>query len=166
MDIPDSVWSAYEGMADDFINSNFGVNCTLMYPSKMEACSNCTYDPIGKKSANRYKSGGPMPFRFGTCPTCGGSGHKEVEQTEVIVMRVYYDSKEWMKIANIASSPDDDALVVGFMTDMNKFIRANFIITDSDLQGRQTWKFQKSSSPIPHGFRHYRYFAGMLKRID
>ena len=50
------------------------VPCTLMYGGKFATCSNCIYDPIGKKSANRYLSGGPIPFNNGQiCPFCHGA---------------------------------------------------------------------------------------------
>ena len=43
---------------------NFGI-------SKKEVCPNCIYDPALKKSSNKYKNGGPVPFILGKlCPYC------------------------------------------------------------------------------------------------
>ncbi len=163
--IPDEVFSVYEEFMDDFINDNFGVACTLIYPSRRTACANCIFDNIGNKSANRYKHGGPMPFNFGTCPLCSGKGFSEEEATDTITLRVYYNPREWIKINNVDSS-NATAQVIGFLSDMPKFLRANEIIVNAPQENYKTWKFVKMGDSLPHGFKQRRYFVCFLQRID
>ena len=77
INIPDSVYAKFNEAVDAMI-SEFGVACTLVYPAKRVACSNCITDTIGRRSGNRYRTGGPIPFARGmVCPYCGGSGNEE-----------------------------------------------------------------------------------------
>ena len=73
--------NAIEAMVEDL-----GKECVLYYPPEWVVCSNCVYDPIGKKSASIYLHGGPIPFQNGgICPVCGGSGGFKADQrTETI----------------------------------------------------------------------------------
>lgn len=164
--LPDEIFQEYESIVDDFINDNFGVDCKLIYPARRILCSNCVFDPIGQKSSNRYKHGGPAPFNFGNCPMCGGAGLKEEEAEDTIKLRVYYSPKDWIKIADNISSDDADVQVIGFMSDMPKFNRANEIIVNSPQKNYETWKCVKSSKALPHGFKQRRYFICFLRMID
>ena len=66
------------------------VPCTLYFGvTKYEDCSNCVYDPIGRKSSNKFQTGGPVPFRNGgVCPVCSGNGKKPVTSTENLNLAV------------------------------------------------------------------------------
>lgn len=165
VNINQSIFDKYKSICDDMISSNFGVNCELIYPSRREFCANCVFDTIGDKSANRYKHGGPQPFNFGYCPTCGGQGYKEVSNTEIIKLRVYYNPKNWIKITTSTNIDESDAQVIGFLYDKPKFDRADEIMLDSDQEGYQRYKFTKNSDSIPHGLGHDRYFVCLLKRV-
>lgn len=163
--IPDDVFSTYKEFADEMIAS-FGVNCILYYPSTLIECVNCVYDPIGQKSSNRYKHGGPMQFRFGNCPLCGGQGYKEQEVTETIRMRVYTTAREWKRFGEIVNTANASAVVIGYIYDMPKFEKANEIVVDSHLLGYKAWKYRSGSETAPWGFKHDRYFVSTLERID
>ena len=164
--IPDSVFDKYREFADDFISENFGVNCKLIYPSRRIACVNCVSgrSMVGSTSTSRYKHGGPMPFNFGNCPTCGGQGYKEEEQTTTIKLRIYYKGEEFVKVNNL-NVADADAQVIGFIYDLPKFNRANEILCDSDQEDYHKWRFTRSGDALPHGFKHNRYFIALLKRV-
>ena len=165
VNIPQDVFDKYRETCDDFISSNFGVNCKLMYPSRRVSCANCVYDAIGKKSANRYKSGGPMPFSFGNCPTCGGAGYREEEQSEIIKLRVYSRSQDFKKIAGSSINvPDGGIMVIGFLYEMPKFNRSNTVVINSDQANYQTWKFDKSGEAMIHGLVKDRYFMATMTR--
>lgn len=163
--IPDSVFQAYKDAADDLISQNFGINCRLVYPHRKIQCDNCIYDPVGQKSSNRYKHGGPAPFNFGHCPTCGGAGYKEDEQSEIIKMRVYFGSDNFKEVAPGVDTQNADAQVIGFIYDLPKFERANEIICHSDLENYGTFKFRRASQAFPHGLQKDRYFIAFLTRI-
>jgi hypothetical protein len=163
--IPEDIFTKYKQFADDFIDENFGVNCTLIYPPRRIMCSNCIFDSVGQKSSNRYKHGGPAPFSFGYCAICGGEGYKEEERTDTIKMRVYFSVSEDTKVVDGVTTPNVDAQVIGFIYDLPKFNRANEIICNSDLENYSTWKFTRIREAVPHGLRKDRYFMAYLKRI-
>ena len=72
--------------------------CLLNYGiTKKELCPNCIYDPGLKKSANKYKVGGPKPFVIGRiCPYCNGAGFYGDTQSEEIYLAVIWESKYWI----------------------------------------------------------------------
>ena len=164
VNIPQEIFDLYNETVDDMINSNFGVNCKIVYPPEREQCNNCVYDSIGRKSANRYAHGGPAPFNFGVCPVCGGEGYKEVESSETIKLRVYYEMKSFIKLAGMVEIPDGSVQVIGFLSDQDKIRQSNRIILNSDMEGVAGNVYEKLSEPVPHGFRKNRYFICMLKR--
>jgi hypothetical protein len=86
-DLSDIISGAAEAF-DDILNNN-GTDCLLIYQGILEQCANCVYDPIGKKSAGRWRSGGPLSFSSGTiCPACGGAGTRTTEYSETIKMTI------------------------------------------------------------------------------
>lgn len=161
--IPSEIMDTYREFADDFINLNFGVNCRVVYPSKKEACANCTTALIGGRSKNVYLNGGPAPFTFGVCPLCGGSGFKEISYTEEFKMRLYWRKKDWIRVADI-NVPDAEVQAIGFMTDMPKLLRAEQVILNCDLEAYKKWRYVVEGEPLPHGFGHDRYFIVHFKR--
>lgn len=83
--------------------------CGLGLPCKLVksegeciTCPNCVYNPITKKSLNKYKAGGPIPFSNGTvCPFCLGKGQSTEKFEEYITMLVCWDKKRDINIFNI-----------------------------------------------------------------
>jgi len=161
--IPDSVFTTYKQFADDFISDNFGVNCKLVYPEKRIVCANCVTSPMPGASKNVYRNGGPAPFSFGLCPMCGGEGYSSEETTETIKMRVYFNPKDWVKVANV-NTENAMAQTIGFIYDMPKIARANYVILNSDQDGYKEWKFSLLREPLPHGFKRDRYFVAYWQR--
>jgi hypothetical protein len=84
----------------DLLLSSTGLTskCVLNYGiSKKEICPNCIYDPALKKSSNKYKNGGPVPFILGKlCPYCNGVGYYGEEKTEEFYFAVISDHKKWI----------------------------------------------------------------------
>lgn len=72
--------------------------CLLNYGiSKKNICPNCVYDPGLKKSANKYKDGGPRPFPNGMiCPYCKGAGYYGNVQIEQVYLAVIWSFKDWI----------------------------------------------------------------------
>jgi hypothetical protein len=65
--------------------------------SKNNICINCIYDPILKKSSNKYKTGGPVPFDLGKiCPYCNGIGFYGLETKEQVYLAIIWDNKKWI----------------------------------------------------------------------
>ena len=151
------IFDKYNDFVDDFINSNFGVDCILQYPPKELACINCIYDVKSKKSTNKYKTGGPISFTFGVCPWCNGRGSKQDIATDTIKLRVYWERKSWLKIGIPLNIPDGAVQAIGFLSDFPNIKKAQKIILNSTQSGYANWEYTLYGDPMPHGFKRNRY---------
>lgn len=162
--IPNELFNIYRLWADEFIdNPNIGVNCTLHFNDKKQPCPNCVFDSFNGRSSNKYKTGGPQLFSVGICPWCNGSGYFSSEYTEVIRLRTYWNKKDFIKFGNI-QIPDGGAMIIGYLTDLPKLEKANFVSLVNEQQGYSKFNFNLSGSPTLHGFAKDRYFLGSLTR--
>jgi hypothetical protein len=156
-------FDGYNQTADDFINSNFGVNCTLLYPAKDVECENCIVDTINRCSTNQYNGTGPYPFTFGICPYCEGNGYKSEQPTENIKMRVYFTPKSWVKISIPVNIPDGSIQTIGFMSDLPKVLKSKTVIINPNLSPINDWSYALLTHPVPHGFNQ-RYFIAFWSK--
>jgi formylglycine-generating enzyme required for sulfatase activity len=81
--------------------------CLLNYGvTKKDLCPNCVYDPNLKKSANKYKTGGPISFVDGRiCPYCNGVGYRGQIKVEEIYCSILWNYKDWViKPINVESA--------------------------------------------------------------
>jgi len=133
--------------------------CQLIYSgSKFTSCPNCIEDVIGKKSANRYETGGPIPFPDGQiCPYCQGRGRVVVEATETLYLMVIWDSKDFIGFrgAHMDDARDLNGMVQtlsSFATTYSKLKKANYIIFDTDISTQTKEKYTRASTPAPIGW--------------
>lgn len=162
-DISSDLITESEWISDALLDGYPGINCKVVYPPKDDPCPNCQLDPQTGRSASIYKIGGPSPFtNFSTCGVCWGEGHLYKEQSDIIRLRVYWDSKSWIKLAGQIVTQDGVAQIIGYMTDLNKIKRAKYLILNSDLQDIQEMRYVLSGMPVPFGFRKNRYFIGYV----
>lgn len=160
MKIPDRLFDKYYEAADEFINSKFiGVDCTVVYPPKKIKDESLSTNYQGVVT-NKTIHGGPAPFSQNNLS--GGNNIKEIEVTEPIRLRVYHDQKSWKKIVDI-QIPDADVMVIGFMDDMSKVLRSQYIILTNNKNLDHRYSLAKD--PFPHGFGKNRYFIAFLKKI-
>jgi hypothetical protein len=103
-----------------------------------------------------------MPFQFGGCPMCGGNGYKETEVTETIRLRIYWERADWIKVGGSINIPDAEVMIIGFMTDVPKIIRATSILLAKD-QDELVYSTMLVGKPLPHGFGRNRYFMAFVK---
>lgn len=158
--IPDSIYELYNNVADDFIDSNFGVNCTLYYPPTRVSCSACVDGAITNETTNRFKHGGPDFSPQTSCNKCGGVGFKEQEPTDIIKLRVYLSHKDFIKIGN--QSIDDGIIqVIGKMSEVQKFEQSNYMKT---VTQELEYKAKRSGKTQSHGFND-RYFVSFMELI-
>lgn len=160
--IPDGFWDKYYEAADFFIdNDHIGRACTVVYPPKREDCINCI-KPVGSNTANIYSHGGPMPFQFGSCPMCGGSGYKEVETTDTVRLRIYWSRADWIRIAGSIVAEDAEIMIIGYMADVRKVRQATHILLAKD-NNEAPYRASLVGAPTPWGFGRNRYFVAYLK---
>jgi len=161
--IPDGMMDKYYEACDFFIDNDYiGRACSLVYPPKRIPCNNCIVKPVGASTTNVYRHGGPAPFPFGDCPLCGGNGYSEIEVTDTIRMRVYWNRSEWIRIANNINIDDAEAIGIGYMTDLPKLQRAIEILLVKDMTAEQ-YRTVLAGQPLPWGFGKGRYFAALFK---
>lgn len=158
---------------DEFINT-FGKTCTLWYPPVMIQCVNCVYDPIGKKSAGRWLSGGPVQFPNGaTCPLCEGAGQQRAEsQTSTITMIVEADPKEYNRFdLSEIRKPDGLVLGRGFMADVPNIKQCIKMQVESDSDSESVggiikYQYKLVGEPIDDSrVVQGRYFISLWQRI-
>lgn len=162
INIPQGVFDKYKEGVDAMI-THFGVKCLLYYPPQRQS-SSIIEDPIGNKDANRNRAGGFSPFSFANSPHEGDSAYREDEPTEVITLRCYFTEKEWRNLGVSVHSSDGAAIVIGYITDMNKLERSTRIKLNSEMAGHGNMYYEMNGSPSPWGMQRDRYFVCELKR--
>lgn len=151
---------------DDLINQ-LGKPCRLVYPPIYTACPNCVFDPIGNKSSNRYKHGGPVPFQFGNCPMCNGAGREATFPTEVVTLLCAWTPKQWFILPENLRMPDGDLQTKGYISDLPKIKRAVEMDMEISQEAYGHWRFKLASDPIDAGnIIQGRYCVCLWKRIS
>jgi hypothetical protein len=160
--VPQSLFDKYNEVCDWFLtDDNMSRLCTLVFPPKRTPCINCI-KPVGNSTTNTYKHGGPASFTFGNCPLCGGSSFKEVEITDTIRLRIYFEKSAWIKIGESTLITDAEVMVIGFLSDVPKLRRAVEVLLVKDNREAE-YRTVLLGKPYPHGFGKSRYFIAYLK---
>lgn len=132
------------------------VQCKLYFENtKLEDCPNCIYDPITRKSSNRFQPGGPIPFVVGQiCPYCAGSGNLSYSQEETVylgIIKPVFFGGSSLELTNVN-------FVDGMIQSLSgidlyaKLKNASHIIIDTNLTTITNSKFIRVKDPIPVGF--------------
>lgn len=154
---------------DDLI-TELGKNCLLVYPPRWGPCANCVVDPIGKKSTNRWKTGGPMPFAAGTnCPLCQGDGKFAQENSEVIQFLCAWEPKQFFyPIPNLdIRVPYGFVQTKGYLKDLPKVQRADHLIFQVAIDGIQRAKYTLFGEPGDRSnIIQGRYFTATWERYN
>jgi hypothetical protein len=155
--IPESVFTKYYDVIDSTFTI-FGVTCQLVYIEKVEEISN-TYDNIpSNRSVNSHRRNGPSQYRR------QNKVIREVEKIEDINLKVYWDSKNWVKVGGDIKVPDNSIQTIFLATDLDKIKRAKEIIVHKDIKASQEMRFKRSGEPFPMGLRKNRYFGCFWER--
>jgi hypothetical protein len=153
----------YNNQMDMLLSSDgLTTNCTLVFGiSKKNICINCIYDPQLKKSTNKYKIGGPVPFPDNRiCPYCSGSGFYGQEILEEnVFLAVIWDSKKWLGINTNIKSPEDYIQTISNSNILNKIQSCNYIVVKNQ-------KFQIEGKPSYSGLGDNNYIICLWKKIS
>ena len=141
--------------------------CTLYYGvTKWESCNNCTYDPIGKKSSNRYQDGGPVPFPFGgVCPVCNSAGKRPVITTDTLNLAVIFNYKDFLQMSTPVNNPAGIIQTVSKKETTSKLKRAKEIQVATDIKAYADHRFERMSEPEPVGFGNSDFVICNWKRL-
>jgi len=157
INIPESVFNKYYDIIDSTINDIFGVVCQLVYIEKVEEIAN-TFDNIpSRKSINAHRQRGDNYKR-------AEKVYKEVEKLEDIKLKVYWDSKSWIKIGGDIVIPDTAIQTIFFASDLDKVMRAKYLIAHKDIKDKREYRFSRFGEPFPMGLRQNRYFGCFWER--
>jgi hypothetical protein len=104
MAIPSGVFTKYAEYADCMLGlDGFGTQCKLVYTDKIEVIDNAVPDFNQKRVFDLQKTNPSSGFGRGS------RKFKTVETTEDIVLRVYWDEKDFKKFGNI-QMPDGSVM--------------------------------------------------------
>lgn len=149
--VPESVFDKYYDVIDSTFTI-FGVTCQLVYVETVEEISN-TYNNIpDNRSINAHRRSQDQYARENKV-------FKEVEKLEDIKLKVYWDSKSWVKVGGNIVIPDNSIQTIFFATDLSKINRAKEIIVHKGIKDLQEMRFKKFGEPFPMGLRQNRYFG-------
>ena len=156
LNIPQSVFDKYYDIIDSTFDI-FGSTCQLMSMEKKEVIIR---DPDNNlpdiNSINDHRRGGGRDRNRGKVTI------KEVEVKTDIVLKVYWDSKQWIRIADGIVSPDASVQTVGMMDDLQKILSAKSLIINKGIE----MTFERLGGHIPMGIKTNKYFACFWKRIS
>lgn len=156
INVPESVFEKYYDVIDSTFTI-FGVVCQLVYIDQVEEISN-TYDNIApNKSINVHRR---RPEQFSR----ENKTYREVEKTEDIKIKVYWDNKNWVKVGGNLVLPDNAIQTIFFATDLPKINRAKELIVHKNIKDLQEMRFKKIGEPFPMGLRQNRYFGCFWER--
>lgn len=166
--ITNELKTLYKTMIDSLLEENaLSLPCKLIYEhSNKTQCNNCDIDPLSGRSANIYKTGGPVNFINGQlCPVCGGDGYLFDKKEENINLLVIFQYKYWINFNTNINSPDGIIQTICGMEHLPKIKNANRLLIDSDLTGVTRNLFSRFSDPEPAGFGESSYIFTFWKKI-
>src|SRR6056300_1436994 len=136
INIPESVFTKYYDIIDSTINDIFGIDCQLVFTEKVEEISD-TFDNIPyNKSVNAHRRRSDNYKR-------GEKTFKEVEKKETIRLKVYWDSKSWIKAGGDIVVPDNSIQTIFFASDLDKVMRAKYLLVHDNIEELRHFKFTK-----------------------
>ena len=155
VNIPESVFTKYYDVVDSTFNI-FGVTCQLVYIENVEEISNSYNNIPSNHSVNAHRRPQDNYKRQNKV-------FRDVEKTEDIKIKVYWDSKSWTKTAGIVV-PENAIQTIFYATDLPKIVRAKELIVHKDIKDYKEMRFKMSGEPFPMGLRQNRYFGCFWER--
>ena len=123
----------------------------LVYPTtKWETCTDCAQS-ISAGSPNPYISANKGKFST-SCPTCGGTFKKPVENSETLSLCVIFDYKKFKDIAGISFVPQGDCQTFCRIELINKIKTCKYAIFNTDIEIYNKHQFTRMGEPTPVGF--------------
>jgi hypothetical protein len=158
INVPQSVFDKYFDVIDSTFNI-FGVTCQLVSIQKVEKI---VYNPNNnipdRNTINDHRRGGGDRNR----------GTVTIVETEVltdILLKVYWDSKQWVGVTKDMVVPDGTVQTIGLMKDLPDILKAKELIVHKGIKDYKEMIFQRQGEHIPLGLKQDRYFACFWKRV-
>lgn len=162
-EISDDIRASAEEGFNDLIDQ-LGKVCRLYFPPIFVECTNCNFDPIGNKSSNVYKHGGPMPFHAMDCPMCNGQGKKPSENYVDITMTANVTAKPFSMAANVRY-PDGLVETRGYIASLPQVLRCDYMICATLIEPYRRYRYKLYGEPIdPFSIVPGKYFVALWQR--
>ncbi len=165
---PEVIQIARDGLDDLLLVDVLGKTCTLCYAPVWSACAGCLALAPQGAAGDRWITGGHAPGRSLGCTACGGTGQMATTPTESIVLLCsFYDGRDAHKIVTASVTASSNfASTRGYMTDVGKVMRAEFLLVQVDLAAQLRLKFERISDPVDKSnIVKGRYFTCEWRRV-
>ena len=139
-------------------NTGLATKCLLNYGiAKKDLCPNCIYDSNLKKSANKYKTGGPKPFVDGRiCPYCNGAGFHGLIKIEPVYLAVIWDYKYWINKPINIQNPNGFIQTICSKALLDKIKKAkDLTVVYSTNNSNPLFKLSEEPNPAGLGDNNY-----------
>jgi hypothetical protein len=157
--------SMFNGAIDSILKEGaLSIPCKLKYAGTSQTlCPNCIYDPLSKRSANKFKTSGGVPFGDGQiCPVCSGRGLSQSDSEETVHLGVIFDSKYFLKWgSDTIRIPDGVIQTICSSSFIDKLKNASEIIVTVN---NNLYKYTRLTEPQPAGFGDTNYILTLWQR--
>jgi len=155
--VPQSVFDKYFEVIDSTFTI-FGVTCQLVSIDVLEIKEE-EYDNLPtSNSINPHR-------RINTDHNRGSIAYVEVEKLEDITLKVYWDRRNWIKVADDINVPDGSIQTIFFAKDLPKLLRAKELIVHKGVKDILDMRFQRSGDCYPMGLQQNKYFGCFWERV-
>jgi hypothetical protein len=155
--IPQSVFDKYYDVVDSTFDI-FGVTCQLVYIEQKEVIDNSYNNIPDNRSVNPHRRPNGNYKR-------NNKTIKEVEKTEDIKIKVYWNRRDWVKVGGDIVTPDNGIQTIFFATDLPKFQKAKELIVHKGIKESKESRFQTVGEPFPMGIGLNRYYGCFWERV-
>lgn len=141
--------------------NSLSLPCKLKFGSNgSNMCPNCLYDPITKRSANKYNDTGLVPFYQGQiCPVCQGFGLIETDSSQTLYLGIIFDSKYFLKWGsesiNIGNTSIQSICHTAYLGKLTNAIELTVLTSDGE------YNYTRVGSPKLLGFGDTNYAVTM-----
>ena len=146
--VPESVFDKYYDVIDSTF-SIFGVDCLLVFNETTEEGSandnipNVPSINVHRRNQDQFKR--------------DNKNLKQTEKFEDIRLKVYWDSKDFIKPTQNLVLPNNSIQTIFFLSDLQKINRAKELLVHKGIKDIQEMRFKKLGQPFPMGLRQNRY---------
>jgi hypothetical protein len=146
--VPESVFDKYYDVIDSTF-SIFGVDCILVFTDVTEEASSNDNIPnvpsinVHRRNQDQFKR--------------DNKNLKQTEKFEDIRLKVYWDSKDFIKPTTNLVLQNNSIQTIFFLSDLQKINRAKELIVHKGIKDIQEMRFKKLGQPFPMGLRQNRY---------
>ncbi len=155
INIPQSVFDKYYEVVDSTFTI-FGVTCQLTYVDKVEQIDG-SFDNIPEVRSIGQSKHQTKQF------SVNGQNFQEVEVTEEVIMKVYWDSKQFVKTGGDIVYPAGTIQTIFKAADLEKVLRCNELLVHKALTQIQ-YTFRRFQEPFPMGIKLDHYFGCFWER--